>query len=142
MLYLFRNVIWLFQIKESVENMEKTGSDNRQKKPLAIIISASVLVLVIAAGYFLVGFDTAGETINGTLHLNQTQLCVYDITEIVGDTTYTYSALDYVKACLSSTKINDEMKASPKPPTATARRRTPTSAVKQEPVRLFRNNFR
>lgn len=38
-----------------------------------------------AAGYFLNGFTTTGEEIEGTLRLDQTQLCDYNLSEIVGE---------------------------------------------------------
>lgn len=41
--------------------------------------------MTVAAGYFLTGFTVTGDEINGTLRLDQTQLCDYDIAEIVGD---------------------------------------------------------
>lgn len=41
--------------------------------------------MTLAAGYYLAGFTVAGEEIEGTLRLNQVQLCDYDLAEIVGD---------------------------------------------------------
>ncbi|MBR5381752.1 MAG: hypothetical protein IK136_03930 [Oscillospiraceae bacterium] len=38
-----------------------------------------------AIGYFLTAFTTEGESIEGTLRLNQNQLCGYDLLDIVGD---------------------------------------------------------
>ncbi len=38
-----------------------------------------------AAGYKLCDFTTQGDAVDGTLRLNQTQLCGYDIADIVGD---------------------------------------------------------
>ena len=38
-----------------------------------------------AAGYKLCDFTAPGDAVDGTLRLNQTQLCGYDIADIVGD---------------------------------------------------------
>ena len=38
-----------------------------------------------AAGYKLCDFTTQGDAVDGTLRLNQTQLCGYDIADIVGE---------------------------------------------------------
>ncbi|MBU5462024.1 hypothetical protein [Lachnoclostridium sp. MSJ-17] len=38
-----------------------------------------------AAGYFLKGFTTVGEEVNGSLVINQVQLCDYSLADIVGE---------------------------------------------------------
>lgn len=38
-----------------------------------------------ASGYYLTAFTTAGDSLNGTLRLNQIQLCDYSLAEIVGE---------------------------------------------------------
>ena len=38
-----------------------------------------------ASGYYLAGFDTQGESLTGTLRINQVQLCDYNLADIVGE---------------------------------------------------------
>lgn len=47
--------------------------------------SINVNNMTKAIGYRFHDFTTQGERVDGTLRLNQTQLCGYDITDIIGD---------------------------------------------------------
>ncbi|MEE3493344.1 hypothetical protein [Ruminococcus sp.] len=48
-------------------------------------VSINQNTMTQAAGYYLVGFTTAGETLSGSLRLDQNQLMGYNLADIVGD---------------------------------------------------------
>ena len=48
-------------------------------------VSVNQNAMTQAAGYYLTGFITAGESVEGTLRLNQNQLTSYNLADIVGD---------------------------------------------------------
>ena len=53
------------------------------------IVNSSVSIndetMTSAAGYYLKGFTEEGESVEGTLRLNQNQLCQYQLADIVGE---------------------------------------------------------
>ena len=48
-------------------------------------INLDFYTMSIAAGYYLEGFTEQGQSVTGTLRIDQTQLCAYDLSELLGE---------------------------------------------------------
>ena len=75
-----------FYIKNKSDSSKKFSYDVYDTTDLTnTSVSVNSNTMTSSAGYFLKGFTAEGESVTGTLRLNQVQLCDYNIADIVGD---------------------------------------------------------